>query len=156
MNKYRLDEGLFLEDLNILIPWNTHFDQLKTLPITKIGGYRDRLQWSGHQVFDGMQLNFDARFYPDSTENFINNGFFNYTSFYPQNQISDPVKAFHHSIEEFENRFGQPTKHYLEDQEPYAEWKYDNVKLKLYVFNRFGAYLTGDIHYGADPFEKKN
>lgn len=56
MNPWRLDHGIYFEDIDVLIPWGTSFGELEGLAAPEVRRRPDsvHLSWPGHLVLGGL------------------------------------------------------------------------------------------------------
>ncbi len=147
-----LDQGIYLEDINTLIPWGASIDQLSKIANPVLQKSKDRIQlfWNDHIILGGIRTQIEATFYMDRTvlPHCNENGRLNVVSlnFYNTDNL-DPREHYKRLKTDFIRTLGVPTFEgtasfsYL----PFAEWDLPKVLVVLMVFERFGEYCTGKV-----------
>jgi hypothetical protein len=154
MELFQLDRGILLEDIGILLPWNTPGRKLRKLGRPLVSRSKDRvtLCWNDHLVFGGLRCQVQANFrrafltWPgmpvtDSSLAIVYLNFANSININPRSQFDDLKKQLIKTLgmPSFEGNLDPPF------NLPSAQWDSDMALIELYVNERFGEYCVGQV-----------
>ena len=155
MDLFQLDRGILLEDIRILLPWDTPEKKLRKLGkplISKLNKDRVTLCWNDHLVFGGLKCQVQADFQkaslfsprPPVIDSFLTMVYLNFPNsinIHPRSQFNDLKK-------QLIKTFGRPSFEGNLDPPfdlPSAQWDFDSALIELYVNERFGEYCVGQV-----------
>ena len=156
-----LSKGIFLEDINTLLPWNTPIDELRNIanPVVEESSDRIRLFWNDHVIFDGIRSQIQAVFYRnrgDISDHPNANDKLRIVSlsFYDIDEL-DPRELHERLKAEFTRAFGTPSFDGSGEVPfsdlPFTEWNLIDALVVLMVFERFGEYCVGEVWHKPLP-----
>lgn len=154
MDPMVLDQGIFLEDIDTLIPWGASANNLRKIARPRVDVQRSsiRLNWMKHKILGGIQVGIEAMLSEDpmlrsKTVNdhglkLVSLGFYNPEMLDPRQEHQD-LKA------RLSAQLGKPTYDGTGSEPdsglPFTEWDLAEVLVVLMVFERFGEYCVGEI-----------
>lgn len=131
---YKLEKGIFLEDINVLLEWGNPIEKLAIENDAKIIKKTDRIiiEWGKHTILKGLNLELTNTYLLSKLEQFKSIGFDiegDKESFEYFNLISSHLeKLFGNPIERNDN---------LETKrERFWSWQIGEVKISLYLFEQ--------------------
>ena len=147
--------GIFLEDIDILIPWNTSINELRIIanPVFQEGKDRVRVFWNDHVVLGGIQSQVEAVFYKNSAKfpdhpnsgGQLNKVFLNFYNFEKIDSREQHKRLKAHMT----NTLGLPSSDGKGETPfsdlPFTEWDLNEIFVVLKVFERFGEYCVGEV-----------
>lgn len=156
-----LSRGIFLEDVNTLLPWDTPKDGLSNIanPIQEESSDRFRLYWNEHILFGGIKAQIEAVFYKENKNapdhpnasgrlHVVDLNFYNIEKLNPREQYEHLKAGVMQSI-------GVPSSERKAEtgafERPLAEWDLPDALVVLMVFERFGEYCVGEIWHKPLP-----
>lgn len=160
-----LSLGIYLEDINILLPWGTPKDVLHNIanPVLQESEDRIRFYWKEHTIFGGITSHVEAAFYinrSDLLDHPNANGRLNIVSLNFSNTDKFDSREQHERLKiGFIHALGKPTfdgsgETTFSDL-PFTEWDLTDVLVVLKVFEHFGEYCIGEIWRKPLPARRK-
>jgi len=160
-----LNLGIFLEDVNTLLPWGASKDELRNIsnPVLQESKDRIRLYWNEHKIFSGIKSQVEVAFYKNRTDlldhpNANDNLNFVSLNFYNTNNL-DSREQYKRLKTDFVRALGTPTFDSTEEAPfsdlPFTEWDLADVLVVLMVFERFGEYCIGEVWRKPLPARRK-
>lgn len=158
MVPYRLEEGIWFENIDTLLPWNARLEDLKQIgsPEVRIEPDRTVLHWRKQRWLDGLDCTISATFYHNSATHLSHNSrnglqLVNYHLYLPSEEKTR--ETYVRIKEALARRLGKPTADYAAYRYglPLAEWDFEHVLVVLMVFERFGEYLVGEVWHKPLP-----
>lgn len=157
--------GIFLEDVNTLLPWDAPKDELCNIanPIREESNDRFRLYWNEHILFGGIKTQVEAIFYKENKNvpnhpnakgrlHIVELNFYNTEKLNPREQYERLKTGFIQAIDmpSFERKAETGP-----FEQPFAEWDLQDVLVVLMVFEHFGEYCVGEIWHKPLPAYRK-
>ncbi len=129
-----INKGLYLENLNILVPWKTSVDNIVEYGQPEIilqSDQRIDAIWKNVKIFGGLSLDLNAMFW----QTFFGRNKFNNAHAYIDKETFDNFKTH------LDSYFGQEGMLIKQNGlEYYFKWAINNCKIKLGQGDRFGSF----------------
>ena len=138
MENFKLDDGIFFEDSNRIIPWEETFENLSKVDNPEISNDEFTLKWKGKRCFDNHKLDVIAII--DQYEN--NNKILESVRFEEQNETAESIyKTAEKFSSLFRNQFGEASEKKMSNGRLIESWKINNVKVTVGIGERFTDFL---------------
>ena len=157
---FRLSDGIYIENKNILIPWNSKVEKLEKTDSPKKSQSEDRISLGWQKDYTwlgGLQSSFHTIFYFSSGAgkvNIISEGL-RMMEFYTKGGGTSPRTEYPKVKEYICDVLGKPTKEespdYTHYKLPIVEWDLDDVFFVYMIFERFGEYCVGEVWHKPIP-----
>jgi hypothetical protein len=142
---FQLDQGLFLETAETLLPWGASIDALRQLaPSSEVDrGYAIDLFWVNQVVLGGLAVN--VGWDSNTPERF---------GMLLKDTNGQPAfEGYAVSLPKLVARLGQPHREWTDPEVygafPHAEWSFQQVTVYLSVWDRFGPVLGFSMYREA-------
>jgi len=165
---FRLSEGVLLEDVGLLIPWNSTLKDLKKLasPKTRKESDKFHLHWNKtHHWLSGLECYFNTTFFDSKysvklandaqTNQNLSLDFMNFST---PDSGKTPRTEFERVKEHISRVLGRPTANYENYKFglPLVEWHIQEILIVFMVFERFGEYCLGEIWHNPPDWRLAN
>jgi hypothetical protein len=142
----QLENGIFLEDRNILIPWTIPLSQLNTLPVPFKFSEPNAHEWEWSLdsclMLGGLKLSLNKRYNKEfGDEPFTSIG----NSILAGGSYETSVSKFREVHKHFIAIFGEPD---YQKKNEISNWKIKETTISLYVWEKFDWFCGLQIYLG--------
>ncbi|OPZ82999.1 MAG: hypothetical protein BWY76_02491 [bacterium ADurb.Bin429] len=160
---FRLDEGIFLEDIQVLIPWGTPREQLREIAAPEVhvsSPGRVLYAWRDHHCLGGQKSILQAEFHDVAVygQEIYQDRIFKYMAVYPVAflDVDNPRKTYDETRAYLIDILGAPTcsiDYRASRGYPSTRWEYDAIKVELFIYDKNGDvfHLGISKHYDEEP-----
>jgi len=160
---FRLDEGIYLEDIQVLIPWGTPREQLREIASPEVHASspgRRAYTWREHRCLGGQKSILQAVFHDVAVyqHEIFQDRIFKHMAVYPVAfmDVFSPRISYDKTRAYLVDVLGTPTcsiDYRTFGGYPSTRWEYDAIKVELFIYDKNGDvfHLGISKHYTEEP-----